>query len=924
MIRYQGCEIARRWSAWMDKKARGGDDGAGIWVDLKWEEVDSRESGERGGGGVRTKGRSRQKLPSKPTRPAQAGRVSARPRLARLAARLRSLWRRRRPSISTCNQPTLPFCLPIAEDAAGLLDLLALTSLERVAMSPPPSPPAKPVAIRDRVKAFERLGSTASKSNSSPPQSSAFSGGAYIARTSSVPRSRESSIPLYSPSAARPDVDPLAEFGALPTAPKPTAAPAAYSSLPLPSSSSGRNLASTSTNNAPSSSPTSSFEAFASAASLRKMRSGTSLRDFTESSLPRTRNGRSTQSSNQSSVSGKVPLPPPASGQSDLDDVSSGRASPTTSFRASPALPPRPAPGQHFGSRATPVITHNAFDPLPPPTHRSSLSSSSSSSRNPLDDEEDNYGLSLHPTLHPVASPVSSRAPSRGSNRSAPASPAPRNRYAGESGGSSSAAADIRLHPPTPSPERRPVEGAEAAASGAPDLPPRRASGDQDSNSSPTSPFASRSNSSGKQPPALPPRIAAPAPPVSYKPRVSSGGSSSSSSAATVASKVPPPPPPSGPTSSQMFQTHSGSGSAATPRRGRHSPSASTGSSPAGSPAPGAAFGHRSTRSIGPSGVNTDSSPASSSSPLPHQTSRGLTTASAAAAAVPHFLPPPSRNRASSVGPTRPRSRTESASSSGSGNGGSPLPQPRLRGVGAPTAASSTNPRGLGIGLPPVRTSAANSAATPRLSRPTRSMAPKSEAARQMYEGLWDREMVALARRREQRRKAGQHHSSAPTSKTTRMPPSLVRKIWSRSRLPSTTLALIWAAAIAYDQDSEAVVSPSAHEESHELGGKAQRQPPRGLSKEAFVRGVSAIDGELAWRAARRRARSAKKVGVSGGRDTSPLATPRASASGGYRSASSPTRSFKAGGGTSAATGVDSGHVASAVRRKLPPPPPPA
>ncbi|PWN26021.1 hypothetical protein BDZ90DRAFT_56688 [Jaminaea rosea] len=762
-------------------------------------------------------------------------------------------------------------------------------------MSPSPSssPPAKPVAIRDRVKAFERLGA-----GSSPPSSSstsagpAFSGGAGIARTSSVPRSRESSTPLYSPSVAQADVDPLAEFGALPTKP----AVAAYSSLPLTSSSSSsRNLAASA--HTVSSSPTPAFDAFASATSLRKTNSGTSLRDFTEASLPRARNGRTAfgqQSSSQSSVSGKVPLPPPG-GDDSTSAGGSGAVSPTTQYKGSPALPPRPAFGQHSSPvpRARSSTTHSNFDPLPPPVHRSSIGSlgSSSSSKNPLDDEEDNYGLSLHPMLHPVSSPTSSRAPSRGSNRSATASPAPRGRLAGDGNASLTPGADIRLQPPTPSPERRAISGA-AAGGAAPDLPPRRSSGEQDSqaSTSPTSPYSARSSSSGKQPPALPRRMPA-APPVSYKPRIpSAGGAGGATTAVTsaVASKVPPPP--------------TASASVPAPIRGRHSPSASTGSSPTTSASATLGLGHRPTRSTGPTtGLASSFSP--SSSP---PTSKS---------AVTHFLPPPTRTRASSTGPSnglaRPRSRTES-------NPTTPQMGPTTLPPGTPPrtprgTAASGNAKGLGIGLPPVRTSALTSTGKSNVaSKPTRSMAPRNAAYRALYESLWDREMAALCKRRQEKR------VSVPSS--SQMPPGLVRNIWTRSRLPSTTLANIWAAAMAYDRDSMAVLSPSADDNTPRGQGKAKT---RGLSKEAFVRGTSAIDGELAWRASRRATRAQTQAGVRG-RRTPTDSTPRASVSmagGGGRSASSPTSSFKP---SAAGVGVvgENGPL-PAVRRKLPPPLPP-
>ncbi|KAN0064798.1 hypothetical protein ACQY0O_001855 [Thecaphora frezii] len=71
-----------------------------------------------------------------------------------------------------------------------------------------------------------------------------------------------------------------------------------------------------------------------------------------------------------------------------------------------------------------------------------------------------------------------------------------------------------------------------------------------------------------------------------------------------------------------------------------------------------------------------------------------------------------------------------------------------------------------------------------------------------------------------------------------------VRKVWRQSRLPDAVLAEIWDAAVAYQREA----------------GRGDVGRP-GLTREAFVRAMAAIDAELASRAAKRRARMLRRGG---------------------------------------------------------------
>lgn len=741
--------------------------------------------------------------------------------------------------------------------------------------------PSRPVDIRARVAAFERMGSN--PSTSSP----LLLDGTAISRVSSVPKSRQdhttaTNVPLAQ---SHPE-DPMAEFGRLPSRSSVTQNLASVHSLPLPSSSSASSLA---TNGSPSlrgSSPAyaSTFDALA--RSPRKVGSGTSLKDFTEASLPRIKQGgtaiRSIGTSSLS-VSGKVPLPTSANAVSPSRRGSSPRHSGsegTSSGRASPALPPRPQPNQ----TACPPATAKPpwLEQIPQTRHMTSSSTSSStsasSSRHPLDDpDEVNYSLSLHPTLQPAASPVSSRTPSRNSARSAPSSPSFRARLGLPN-------AELRLHPPTPSPERR---GSSSHA--APELPPRRPSVDSDTNSS----GAPSSLTPRPQPPALPPRLATAAgqsEALHYTP-YRSKTASVIPHVPNVASKVPPPPSFAAFTPANQASALSRTAPALAPIVPpdhahfvrRHTPSASTGSSPLASPA---SIGHRSTRS----GPSLDS-------PIV-----GAGNALSSSQAPVSILPPPSRSRALSVGPSVHTGRKEVPRASPNLFGGSQVYR-----MGAKTGSPAR----------PVAQSG-NLA-----SRPLRSLAPRDEDTRRMYEALWDRELDRLAKRRRQLRGA-EGLSSAPL----RMSPKTVRRIWSRSRLPFPVLAKIWAAAVSFDRDGEAVLSPSKEEAAqspNDHKDKTRRHP--GLSKEAFVRGISAIDAELAWRIERKRARSERpwiEPSSPAGARRSPMMGLGAAKmnSPGVRSASSPTNSFKTSStGFHPETDGRAHDDISVVKRKVPPPP---
>ncbi|CAO1634651.1 unnamed protein product [Parajaminaea phylloscopi] len=725
---------------------------------------------------------------------------------------------------------------------------------------------SRPVDIKARVAAFERLGITAAQT----PPGATNGDGLGISRVSSVPRSRDA---MSNGSSGRQVdyIDPLAEFGYMPgITPRDAAASNAVQSLPLPSSSSKRSLFAAE-ENTPGSAP------LTPSPSPRKMASGTSLKDFTDASIARARSGsallKTTGNGPSPMVSDKVPRPPVAAAMT--QQVTRG---------SSPRLPDR-------HSRPPPPA-------LPSASSQSSVSSSSAS-RHPLDDSDDcNWGLSLHPTLRPVASPVSSRAPSRSSSsaRSAPSSPSFRHRL-------SPPGAELRVHPPTPSPERKPMD-----ARGPPELPPRKPSLEDGSGDRVGSIHASARPTA--QPPTLPPRLGTRSNAESGSPPYpvyTSKGMTAVHSGA-VASKVPPPLPA---LPSSRAVPGPGPAPILAPQRNhfvrRHSPSASAGSSPLASPT---TVGHRSTLS----------GPSLDRSPLIPATGNQLLGSTSGLSALPtastsDILPPPTRTRASSVGPGAMHSQNEPVGlAPGIGGQRTVFVGSRAYRSGRLTSTvgrCATDPNTPGLDL-----------ASPA-SRPSRSVAPKNGATRALYETVWDSEMTRLRQRRSRKQdqagsgglKVAFHSALRPgqpghgdPDPSARMPPGAVRKIWSRSRLPDLALAHIWNAAVAFDRDSEAVLSPQGTDmpnfsdtvTARSAGNEGGRRGLFGLSKEAFVRGLGAIDAELAWRRARQASRRQNKgAAVAVGASANPRTPSRSTrtATSGTRSASSPTQNFKRGSG---------------------------
>lgn len=80
-----------------------------------------------------------------------------------------------------------------------------------------------------------------------------------------------------------------------------------------------------------------------------------------------------------------------------------------------------------------------------------------------------------------------------------------------------------------------------------------------------------------------------------------------------------------------------------------------------------------------------------------------------------------------------------------------------------------------------------------------------------------------------------------------RLPPRRIKRIWTRSRLPTKLLAQVWDAAVAYERQST----------SHRREGVSVTE--RGLSRETFVRSIAAIDAELQYRSDRRKFKAARR-----------------------------------------------------------------
>lgn len=795
----------------------------------------------------------------------------------------------------------------------------------------------QPVGIRAKVAAFEKMQSstpapvkpTKAESNDAP----GLEGSLSISRVSSIPRSR----PGDPVATEAPFEDPLSELSSLQTGPpSPSTSRQASehsSSLPPTSPSVLRTRGSNYFANpsqhgrSRSGSPVFSFDGAGAGPSHspRRSDSGTSLHSFSEASIAKARESAATastatnkrpgsskgstySSTGSKGISGKVPIPEGASSSSTSPWQQSSISS-SWSGRASPALPPRKSP----------MIASSPRGPeAREPSLRSSRSSiSSSSSRHPFDDDDNDggYGLALHPTIHPTASPTSSRAPSRSSNRSTPSSPVVHARLSAQQ-----QAADVRVQPPTPSPNRR------SLPSTVPSLPPRRPSITDADSAAESSPGATPR----KQPPALPPRIGHsnssraldPSPAVPYAQRSSIGNVASSlRSASPIAGKVPVPPSP---------MQHLGQ---------RHTSNPSSDSLP----------------------LAAEDAQTYATSPSTQKTSMQDKVASAANTSI---LPPPQRLRSSSVGPpSQPRSRTESQGggrgspmSISSNAGGAPLlpppprnaNQPPARGSSAASPQPSVSSRALtSMGAPtPVR----GSQMSLRSGRPPRSVAPRDERVRSTYEALWDREMDRLVERR--KHKQGVRGRSIP--RPSRMPPRVVVRVWSRSKLPSTLLAALWNAAVAYDRDGEAVLSPTKSDPSVSLfsdgskfgaegtTGSASQRNSSGLSKEAFVRGIGAIDAELAWRAATRAERSkqqrlrhslpaqSRTPGAPAGRTSGPITSTGGADSRMPRSTSSPQNSSvrQASWHEGRSTGTEGPEQSSptlrpaVVKRKVPLPPP--
>lgn len=774
---------------------------------------------------------------------------------------------------------------------------------KRLTPAPPPPPP------RSASPAYTHRNAS----------TSSFSGGQDISRVSSTPRSRPGDEPAPQ-NESHPD--PLAEFGALspqmrfggrnavshnrlsgspsvsPLPPPSSASlpssssnPALYSSSPHASAS----LSPVSAHRLPSAlhtvgsgSPGSTFDLYASSAGVvRRQASGTSLRDFTNASLARAAHQSSRGSSpgmssepfaSAGSISGKVPLP--VSSLSRRGSPSPSRATSSTSLGRSDSPHPPPPPSRNLASAlyARTSASQPHLGPGSPVRqhahHRSSISSSSSSSTSvsrthPLDDDDADqqgggYGLSLHPALQPTASPVSSRAPSRASmSRSAPGSP--KLSPTEGAGLAAPASTQLRLHPPTPSPERRPVDSPRGRSidntdrSGAPmyavrkkgpALPPRSGIASSSTNDAGTNDPASQSGAYAPYNPA----------------RRSSAGSVTSGNQ-TVASKVPLPPghvPPS--SSPSLHRATPAPAPLVPPRpgaittRARHATSHSTGSSPADSPLPSPAaggFGHRVTKSgPGPSG----------SGPTALQ-------------------PPPMRNvgamnrtRSSSMGPSNDDANSRLASPSRGASGGykqspsSPSPNVFHGNRAYQTAALARSSKAFAQKTSPRQ----QERLPPRPTAPTsRSLEPTDVPARKRYEALWDLEIERATRvRKEKQAKKGKSSTvrrtnpgvaslaqrfegagvkdttvsttSLASASLTRLPPKQVGKIWSRSHLRSSFLSEIWEAAVQYERDhqEQSLLTNDKDDDHHNT---------RGLGRESFVRGLAAIDAELEYRREKRK-----------------------------------------------------------------------
>lgn len=769
----------------------------------------------------------------------------------------------------------------------------------------------QPVDIRARIAAFEKPGpSTATAAAASPaavtpavaaasssrlPSRDAFA----ITRVSSNPRSRNNSG--SSPSTEDHHGHHVAEFGALPPQPPPrinVGASSSSSSLPL----TGRGGTPLSASPKMALSPFaaayrggphtiasgSTFDDLARAGQLKHKASGTSLNDFTMQSLARARESRGAASL---AVSGKVPLPPTSTGSSNVsyDQGMSGRAS--------PALPPRThlsSTQRNRSSSSSPHLTDSSSDR--PPVQRQRSRTGSGSSRHFLDDdsEDTTYGLDLHPTLQ--ASPVSSRPASRNSSQSAPNSPLPGSSGAYKTSPRASLVpptTHLRIHPPTPSPEKRPAEAVPIAVA-APSLPPRNRSIDATSEVSAgsSSPLSQSPVQGRRMAPALPPRAtnasAESLPYVPYKPRVVSGGSA-------VALKVPPPPPPTS-AKSPILQRASVPPSFVAPRPpqhlSRHSPSASMTSSPANSPGLGIGhqLGHRPSKSgPDPAGLS------------------GLSTSAGAAPLSTHvgpLLPPPNRHRSSSMGGSKSSLDT------------TPTTTP-LRN------AHTINYQG--------RRQQQALSQSPHTGRGSKSMAPADEAARRRYEAVWEREVEKLGKSQAKRANgkrsdgskggvaslASQFDSSLKTSpasdsattadsRPARLPPKQVSRIWSRSKLSAEELSRFWIAAVRWDRDGEAVLPPPPvpsklatlpTQDGDETITKSSTttksdrgRAKQGLSKEAFIRGLAGIDAELTYR----KEKGLKKSKSSSANANAVGTTPQRSTTTGRRSVTTPTGSPEA------------------------------
>ncbi|CAO1625639.1 unnamed protein product [Sympodiomycopsis kandeliae] len=685
----------------------------------------------------------------------------------------------------SCSGPRLPFTLLLSQSRSQRPSPISIMASDTTEEE------NKPLDIKSRMAMFENNGSSSGSGSPSrrpppiPPRSSAAIAvqgsptdstlsefGAWTrdtkASNNTAPYLRQQQPSSNSPSSASLPISssPTNHFM---TSIQSTGSPHRSSSSLSPVSAHRIAAPHSTTSGSPS-----SFDLYASS-TLRKQASGTSLQEFTSASIARARQQNSTLRNNSAdqhsnttttTISGKVPLP--SSHAQQTSPLPSRRSSPSPATTLNSR-----SMNSNFYSRTSTSSPHllatparnsspspsGSASPALPPRHRSSISasstsSSSSSNRGPLDDDDDDgqrgrgqeggggggYGLSLHPSLQPntilTASPGSSRAPSRNSHtsRSAPASPKLSNSISNDSAMSS---ATLRLHPPTPSPERRPIGAEEASPS-----------------SSPVN-YAVR-----KKGPALPPRnptTSAEDPKPSgytpYTPSTTARRPSGPPSTSVVASKVPLPP-------GQMTLP---------PVRIRHNSSHSTGSPTLSDNGQNRNNNHRSTKS-------------------------GSSFATEREKSLLH--PPPLRHQ-----------MTRTRSSSLDREKASPSPPSVFHGTRSYQAQQAVKQQ---------------------------SLAPKDEAARKRYESLWTREINRSVKNKKkgvasltQRFESQNLPTTIPTTTGEEVLSSCrVYKIFKRSKLSDRVLYQMYEAALKFQ------------------GGHNKK----GLGKEAFVRGVAAIDFELARR----------------------------------------------------------------------------